>query len=82
MKRAVWTPLAELELEDILFYIRVADARPETARRVGREIRNRVDRQAARSESGHSTMLRRRIGATSSTSGGLSFTNLMPTASR
>ena len=30
-------PLAILELEDILFYIRVVDGRPETSRRIGEE---------------------------------------------
>src|SRR5258708_3935253 len=46
MCRAVWTPLAELELEDLLFYIRIADGRPLTARRIGEELREHVDRQA------------------------------------
>jgi plasmid stabilization system protein ParE len=53
MSHAVWTPLAEIELEDILFYIRVADGRPETARRIGQEIQDRVEQQAAHSGSGH-----------------------------
>jgi plasmid stabilization system protein ParE len=53
MATAVWTPLAELELEDILFYIRIADGRPETARRIGQELRDCVDRQAERPPSGH-----------------------------
>lgn len=53
MAHAVWTPLAELELEDILFYIRVADGRPETALRIGEEIRDRAEQQAARADSGH-----------------------------
>ncbi len=52
MARAVWTPVAELELEDILFYIRVADRRPKP-RRIGEEIRDRAHQQAARPESGH-----------------------------
>jgi plasmid stabilization system protein ParE len=43
MARAVWTPLAERELE-ILFYIRIVDGRPETARRIGEELRDCVER--------------------------------------
>jgi hypothetical protein len=30
MARAVWTPLAEFDAEEILFYIRIVDGRPET----------------------------------------------------
>ena len=47
MGRAVWTPLAQLEVEEILFYIRIIDGRPETARRIGEELRDYVDRHAA-----------------------------------
>jgi plasmid stabilization system protein ParE len=43
MARAVWTPLAASELEDILFYIRVVDGRPETSRRVGEAFRECVE---------------------------------------
>jgi len=53
MAGAVWTPLAELELEDILFYIRVVDERPEIARRIGEEIRDCADRQAHPRLPGH-----------------------------
>jgi toxin ParE1/3/4 len=53
MPHAVWTPLAQLELEHILFYIRVADNRPETSRRLGEEIRDRANQQAAHPGSGH-----------------------------
>jgi toxin ParE1/3/4 len=53
MARAVWTPLAQHELEDILFYIRVAGGRPETARRIGEEIRDKAEKQATHGESGH-----------------------------
>ena len=38
MADVVWTPLAAQELEDILYYIRIADGRPLTARRIGEEI--------------------------------------------
>lgn len=52
MPRAVWTPLAETELEDILFYIRVVDGRPETSQRIGQELRDCVDQQAGQSLAG------------------------------
>lgn len=52
MARAVWTPLAESEVEEILFYIRIVDGRPETARRIGVDIRDCADRQAANYLSG------------------------------
>lgn len=52
MAKVVWTPLAELELEDILFYIRVADGRPQTARRVGEELLAQVNRQAGIADAG------------------------------
>jgi plasmid stabilization system protein ParE len=53
MARAVWTPLAELEFEEILFYIRVIDGRPEIARRIGEELRECVDRHAQSPALGH-----------------------------
>jgi plasmid stabilization system protein ParE len=42
--RVVWTPVAEEDLEDILFYIAVEGGRPETARRIGVEIVDAVNR--------------------------------------
>jgi toxin ParE1/3/4 len=52
MGRAVWTPLAQLEVEEILVYIRIVDGRPETVRRIGEELRDCVDRHAASGLSG------------------------------
>jgi plasmid stabilization system protein ParE len=52
MARAVWTPLAILELEDILFYIRLVDGRPETSRRIGEELRDYVDQHANEKRAG------------------------------
>jgi plasmid stabilization system protein ParE len=43
MSRILWTPIAENDLEEILLYIAVEGARPETARRVGEEIREAID---------------------------------------
>ena len=46
MRVAIWTPKAELDLEDILYYIRVNDGRPFTAERIGEEIASAANRQA------------------------------------
>ena len=47
MARAVWTPLAEDDLEEIIFRIRVVDRRPLTARRNGEGIQEAVNTRAA-----------------------------------
>ena len=47
MRRAVWTPLAEQELDDILLYISVRDRRPATGGKIYFEIRQRADEFAA-----------------------------------
>lgn len=52
MARVTWTPLAESELENILFYIRVTDARPLTARHIGEGIVAAAERIAATPQSG------------------------------
>ena len=46
MAHAVWTPLAEDDLEEILFQIRVVDKRPLTARRNGKAIHDAVNSRA------------------------------------
>ena len=43
MSHAVWTPFAESELEDIVYYIAVEDGRPAIAERIAHEIRDRAD---------------------------------------
>lgn len=53
MSHAVWTPLAEAELEDIVYYIAVEDGRPLTAERVAREIRDRAETIAVTSAIWH-----------------------------
>jgi plasmid stabilization system protein ParE len=53
MKQVLWTPLAELELEEILLFIRAEGERPETARRIGEEIVDLVNQHAARESAGH-----------------------------
>ncbi len=52
MARAVWTPIAESELDDILFYISLVDRRPATGQRIYFEIRDRVEEHAAHGLSG------------------------------
>ncbi|MBC8350902.1 MAG: type II toxin-antitoxin system RelE/ParE family toxin [Planctomycetes bacterium] len=49
MSHAVWTPLAEAELEDIVYYIAVKDRRPLTAERIARGIHNRAENAADKS---------------------------------
>ncbi len=46
MTHAVWTPLAEDDLEEILFQIRVVDKRPLTVRRNGEAIHDAVSARA------------------------------------
>lgn len=46
MRHAVWTLLAESELDDILFHIAVQDGRPATAANNYYDIRKAVDRHA------------------------------------
>jgi plasmid stabilization system protein ParE len=46
MGDAVWTQIAADEFEDILYYIRVTDARPLTAQRLGEELLEIVNRHA------------------------------------
>jgi len=46
MSRVVWTPVAESDLDDILFYIAVIDGNPLTGERIYDEIRDRVAEHA------------------------------------
>jgi len=52
MPHAVWTPLAESELDDLLFYIAHQDGRPETGEKIFYEIRDAVDKHAQSQLSG------------------------------
>ena len=52
MPRAVWTPIAESELDDILFYISMLARRPMTVERIFYEIRDRVNDQAVKQLAG------------------------------
>ncbi len=45
-RQAVWTPLAEAELDDILYYIAYQDRRPETGERIYYQIRDTVNNHA------------------------------------
>jgi plasmid stabilization system protein ParE len=53
MPHAVWTPLAEAELEDIVYHIAIEGGRPLTAERIAQEIRDRANWFAASAEVGH-----------------------------
>jgi plasmid stabilization system protein ParE len=53
MSRAVWTPVAESDLEDILFYIAYVDRKPATGERIYFEIRDRVIEHADKQLPGH-----------------------------
>ena len=53
MAGAVWTPVAESDLDDILFYISFVDRRPATGERIYYEIRDCVMEHAAKQHSGH-----------------------------
>ena len=53
MPRAVWTPFAESELEDIIVYIAVEDRRPLTAERIYAEFRDKAYEVANNPNVGH-----------------------------
>ena len=46
MPQAFWTPIAESDLDDILYYIALEDGRPETAINIYYELRGAVDHRA------------------------------------
>ena len=48
MAGVVWTPVAESDLDDILFYISLIDRRPHTGERIYYEIRDHVEEHAAK----------------------------------
>ncbi|MEQ8788478.1 MAG: type II toxin-antitoxin system RelE/ParE family toxin [Pirellulaceae bacterium] len=53
MSRIVWTPVAESDLDDILFYIAIVDRNPATGERIYFEIRDRVVEQVEQGLPGH-----------------------------
>lgn len=53
MSQVVWTPVAEADLDDILFYIAFVDRNPATGERIYYEIRDRVTEQADKGLLGH-----------------------------
>jgi toxin ParE1/3/4 len=53
MPRVLWTPVAESDLDDILFYIAFVDRNPAVGERIYFEIRDRVNEQAERGQIGH-----------------------------
>jgi plasmid stabilization system protein ParE len=54
MPRALWTPQAAEELDDILFYVSVRDGRPQTGESIYFEIRQLADEHAASTAARHS----------------------------
>lgn len=46
MAQVLWTPIAESDLDDILFYIAFIDRRPLTGERLYYEIRERIAEHA------------------------------------
>ena len=48
MAGVVWTPVAESDLDDILFYISFVDRRPLTGERIYYEIRDRIAEHVAK----------------------------------
>jgi toxin ParE1/3/4 len=53
MADVVWTPQATADLEDILYYIRVSDGRPLTARRLAEQLLELIDQYARGKALGH-----------------------------
>jgi plasmid stabilization system protein ParE len=70
MAGALWTPVAESDLDDILFYIAFIDRRPATGERLFHEIRDSVARYAEQPLAGHEHPRRPTAGDTSSTKAG------------
>ena len=55
MPEVVWTPIAESDLDDILFYIAFVDRNPVTGERVYFELRDRVNEHAGPALAGTAT---------------------------
>src|SRR6202035_1728520 len=53
MPQVLWTPVAEADLDDILFYIAVVDRNFAAGERIFHEIRNRVNEHAQQRLPGH-----------------------------
>ncbi len=53
MSRVAWTPKAESDLDDVLYYIAFIDRRPATGERIYYEIRDRINMHAAKRLPGH-----------------------------
>ena len=53
MSTVIWTPLAESELDEVLFYIAFQDRRPKTGEKIYAEICHAISKQAAYPLMGH-----------------------------
>jgi hypothetical protein len=70
MSAVVWSPIAERELDDLLYYIARVDRRPATGERIYFEIKSWPSRTLAAMHRGTNTPTRRMAGSIFSTSGG------------
>ncbi len=53
MQDIIWTPIAESDLDDILFYIAFEDKRPDTAIQVFNDIRDAIKERVNKQIQGH-----------------------------
>jgi plasmid stabilization system protein ParE len=53
MPRVLWTPVAESDLDDILFYVALVAGKPTTAHRLLKQIRGRLQDLANQRIPGH-----------------------------
>ena len=44
----IWTPVAEADLDEILYYVSIVDGRPETGERIYYEIRDHLNEHDAK----------------------------------
>jgi plasmid stabilization system protein ParE len=62
MARVIWRPVAESDLDDILFYIAVVDRSPTTGEPIYSEIRDKLYDHVQKSCRGINILPRRRDG--------------------
>ncbi len=53
MGDVVWTPQATTEFEQVLYYIRISDGRPLTARRIAEQMLELIEKHAQGLAAGH-----------------------------
>jgi plasmid stabilization system protein ParE len=70
MSQVVWTPVAESDLDEILYYIAIVDRRPATSERIYYEIKAVIEKHVEQGLAGHEHPSARQDGGTSATSVG------------